>query len=66
MPKKITTKVENLYLNFKRGFLAELQSDDFYNYFLNALRSGERNVSLYEKFVERNVDLLCTISRALR
>ena len=51
------TKIENLYHRFTDGFLSELASDEFYQYFANSVRSGQVNVSLYEKYIERNVDL---------
>ncbi len=50
------SKIEELYSRFTDGFLAKLQSNDFYTYFLNSVRAGECNVSLYERFIERNVD----------
>ncbi len=50
------SKIEELYSRFTDGFLAKLQSNDFYAYFLNSVRAGENNVSLYERFIERNVD----------
>ena len=51
------TKIEEMYHRFTDGFLGELRSDDFYEYFMNSIRSGESNVSLYEKYIERNVNL---------
>ncbi|MBE6604861.1 MAG: DUF2357 domain-containing protein, partial [Ruminococcaceae bacterium] len=50
------SRIEELYGRFTDGFLAQLRSDDFYQYFLNSMRAGEKNVSLYERFIERNVD----------
>ena len=50
-------KIEKMYDRFTDGFLGELRTDDFFAFFMNALKSGERNVYLYEKYIERNVDL---------
>ena len=35
------TKIENLYSRFTDGFLGELRSDEFYEYFINSVKSGE-------------------------
>ncbi len=51
------SKIEEMYRHFTDGFLNELKSDEFYDYFINAIRSGESNISIYEKYVERNIDL---------
>ena len=51
------SKIEEMYRHFTDGFLSELKSDEFYDYFINAIRSGESNISIYEKYVERNIDL---------
>ena len=50
-------KIEYMYDRFSDGFLGELRSDEFFAFFMNALKSGERNVYLYEKYIERTVDL---------
>lgn len=50
-------KIEELYSRFTEGFLTDLQSDEFFAFFLNALKSNQANVSLYEKYLERNVDI---------
>lgn len=50
-------KIEDMYNRFTDDFLSELRTDDFYAYFMNAIKSGEQNVYLYEKYIERNVDL---------
>ncbi len=57
MSARLTNKIENMYDRFTGEFLEQLRSDDFYTYFMNAIKSGEQNVYLYEKYVERNVDL---------
>ena len=58
MSERITNnKIEKMYDRFTDDFLGELRTDDFYAFFMNALKSGERNVYLYEKYIERNVDL---------
>jgi len=51
------SKIEEMYRHFTDGFLNELKSDEFYEYFINAIRSGESSISIYEKYVERNIDL---------
>ena len=50
-------KIEYMYDRFSDGFLGELRSDEFFAFFMNAIKSGERNVYLYEKYIERTVDL---------
>ena len=50
-------RIEQMYDRFSDGFLGELRTDDFFAFFMNALKSGERNVYLYEKYIERTVDL---------
>ena len=58
MSERITNnKIEKMYDRFTDGFLGELRGDDFFEFFMNSLKSGERNVYLYEKYIERNVDL---------
>lgn len=58
MSERITNnKIEKMYDRFTDGFLGDLRADEFFAYFMNAIKSGERNVYLYEKYVERNVDL---------
>ena len=57
MPKASRSKIEELYNRYKNEFLAELKSDEFFDFFMNAMRSGESNVTLYEKYVERDIDL---------
>ena len=37
-------KIEYMYDRFSDGFLSELRSDEFFAFFMNALKSGERNV----------------------
>ena len=51
------SQIEEYYNRFSESFLGELSSDEFHQYFVNSVRSGECNISLYEKFVERNIDL---------
>ncbi len=51
------TKIAQMYRSFTDSLLPELQANDFYRYFLNSIRSGQQNISLYEKYVERVVDL---------
>lgn len=51
------TQIEEYYDQFTKGFISELSSNAFHEYFLNSVRSGVCNISLYEKFVERNVDM---------
>lgn len=50
-------KIEQTYDRFTDGFLADLHSDEFFAFFMNAIKSGERNVYLFEKYIERTVDL---------
>lgn len=50
-------KIEQLYDRYSDGFLGELSDDEFFAFFMNAVKSGERNVYLYEKYIERTVDL---------
>lgn len=58
MSERITNnKIEKMYDRFTDDFLGELRTDEFFAFFMNALKSGERNVYLYEKYIERNVDL---------
>ena len=58
MSERITNnKIEKMYDRFTDDFLGELRTDDFFTFFINAIKSGERNVYLYEKYIERNVDL---------
>ena len=58
MSERMTNnRIEKMYDRFTDDFLGELRTDDFYAFFMNALKSGERNVYLYEKYIERNVDL---------
>ena len=58
MSERITNnKIEKMYDRFTDGFLGELRTDDFFAFFMNALKSGERNVYLYEKYIERTVDI---------
>lgn len=58
MSERITNnKIEKMYDRFTDGFLGDLRADEFFAYFMNAIKSGERNVYLYEKYIERNVDL---------
>jgi len=52
-----STQLEEYYQQFTQNFLGRLTSADFHQYFINAIKSGECNISLYEKFVERTVDL---------
>jgi hypothetical protein len=58
MSERITNnKIEKMYDRFTDDFLSELRTDDFFAFFMNALKSGERNVYLYEKYIERTVDI---------
>ena len=57
MPTFEKTKIEEVYSRFTEDFLGELHSNEFHEYFINSIKSGSCNISLYEKFVERNVDL---------
>ena len=58
MSERMTNnKIENMYDRFTDDFLGKLRTDDFFAFFMNAIKSGERNVYLYEKYIERNVDL---------
>ena len=58
MSERITNnRIEKTYDRFSEGFLGELRNDEFFAFFMNAIKSGERNVYLYEKYIERNVDL---------
>ena len=58
MSERITNnKIEKVYDRFTDDFLGELRTDDFFAFFMNAIKSGERNVYLYEKYIERNVDI---------
>ena len=57
MERITNNKIEQTYDRFSEGFLGELRGDEFFAFFMNALKSGERNVYLYEKYIERNVDL---------
>ena len=58
MSERITNnKIEKMYDRFTDGFLGELRDDEFFAFFMNAIKSGERNVYLYEKYIERTVDL---------
>ena len=58
MSERITNnKIEKMYDRFTDDFLGDLRTDEFFAYFMNAIKSGERNVYLYEKYIERNVDL---------
>lgn len=58
MSERMTNnKIEMMYDRFTDGFLGELRTDEFFSFFMNAIKSGERNVYLYEKYIERNVDL---------
>ena len=50
-------KIEQLYDRYSDGFLGELSDDEFFAFFMNAVKSGERNVYLYEKYIERTVDI---------
>ena len=51
------SKIDQLYHTLVDGFMQDMKSDEFYGFFLNAMRSGENTVSLNERFVERNIDL---------
>ena len=58
MSERMTNnKIEKMYDRFTDGFLGELRDDEFFAFFMNAIKSGERNVYLYEKYIERTVDL---------
>ena len=57
MANKEMTRIMDFYEQVTHGVTTRLAQHEFFGFFLNALRSGECNVSLYEKFVERNVDL---------
>ena len=58
MSERMTNnKIEMMYDRFTDDFLGELRTDEFFAFFMNALKSGERNVYLYEKYIERTVDL---------
>jgi len=51
------SKIEDIYGRFACDFLTELRSDEFYGYFLNAVKSGERSVLLHERFIDRDIDV---------
>ena len=58
MSERMTNnKIEQMYDRYSDGFLGELRSDEFFAFFMNAIKSGDRNVYLYEKYIERSVDL---------
>ena len=58
MAERMTNnKIEKMYDRFSEGFLGELRTDEFFEFFMNSIKSGERNVYLYEKYIERNVDI---------
>ena len=50
MSERMTNnKIEKMYDRFTDDFLGKLRTDDFFAFFMNAIKSGERNVYLYEK-----------------
>ncbi len=51
------SKIEDLYYRFINGFIEDLKSDEFYEYFTNMVKSGSNNIMLNEKYVERNIDI---------
>ncbi len=51
------SKIEDLYYRFINGFVEDLKSDEFYEYFTNMVKSGKNNIMLNEKYVERNIDI---------
>ena len=58
MSERLTNnRIEKMYDRYTDGFLGELRTDEFYEFFMNSIKSGERNVYLYEKYIERIVDL---------
>ena len=58
MSERMTNnKIEKMYDRYTDGFLGELRTDEFYEFFMNSIKSGERNVYLYEKYIERIVDI---------
>ena len=57
MPKNNNSKIEDLYYRFTNEFLGELNSNEFYLYFLNSLKSGSAGVNLTEKYIDRKVDI---------
>ena len=58
MSERLTNnRIEKMYDRYTDGFLGELRTDEFYEFFMNSIKSGERNVYLYEKYIERIVDI---------
>ncbi|MBR5250466.1 MAG: hypothetical protein IKV38_00395 [Clostridia bacterium] len=51
------SRIEDLYFRFINGFVADLKSDEFYDYFINMVKGGTNNMTLNEKYVERNIDI---------
>ena len=51
------SRIEDLYYRFINGFVADLKSDEFYDYFVNMVKGGTNNMTLNEKYVERNIDI---------
>lgn len=51
------SRIDKLYESFKNGLIKEFESNDFYNYFINALSGSANNIMAYEKLINRNIDL---------
>ena len=50
-------KIEQFYKSFQKSLIEQLQSNDFYDFFLNAIGSGKNEIMAYEKMVDRHIDL---------
>ncbi|MCQ2398944.1 MAG: hypothetical protein MJ072_00370 [Clostridia bacterium] len=57
MSEKSRSKIEDLYSSFVNDFVDEVRSNEFYDYFVNTLENSDHTSNLFEKFVERKVDM---------
>jgi len=49
--------LNDLYEKFAANFVSEISSNDFYSYFINMIESKPQEMTVYEKYVERTIDM---------
>ncbi|MBQ9551151.1 MAG: DUF2357 domain-containing protein [Clostridia bacterium] len=53
----MATSYEELYGNYQSSILALTSSDDYYDHMLDAMETGKTEVSLFNRFFEKKIDL---------
>ena len=53
------TSYEELYNEYKNGSLSIFDGDEYYGDMLEAMEGGKHEISLFNRFFEKKIDLMC-------